>query len=174
MTNKNGLDYYAMKALKKDVVLQSDEVESTMLERDVCKLGSKNPFLTKLYCSFQNEVIILRYILNNFRWFKLNIISYLGIFVFSYGISEWRRLDVSYFGVEILGGTRQILRGRDPLRTWIPAQWRHYLSVKRNLKQNFPFRVDLIILCIFFKRSQIGQHFVGFGGSLQNCWLWHV
>ena len=44
-----------MKALKKDVVLQDDDVECTMLERDVCKLGNKNHFLTRLYCTFQNE-----------------------------------------------------------------------------------------------------------------------
>lgn len=56
VTGKNTNDYYAMKALKKDVVLQDDDVECTMLERDVCKLGNKNPYLTKLFCTFQNEV----------------------------------------------------------------------------------------------------------------------
>jgi serine/threonine protein kinase len=49
-------EYFAMKALKKDVVLQDDDVECTMLERDVCRLGNKNPYLTKLFCTFQNEV----------------------------------------------------------------------------------------------------------------------
>ncbi len=52
---KNTDNFYAMKALKKDVVLQDDDVECTMLERDVCKLGNKNPYLTKLYCTFQND-----------------------------------------------------------------------------------------------------------------------
>lgn len=56
VTNKATNDYFAMKALKKDVVLQDDDVECTMLERDVCKLGSRNPYLTKLFCTFQNEV----------------------------------------------------------------------------------------------------------------------
>lgn len=55
VTTKTGNDFYAMKALKKDVVLQDDDVECTMLERDVCKLGNKNPYLTKLFCTFQNE-----------------------------------------------------------------------------------------------------------------------
>jgi hypothetical protein len=55
VTGKKSNEFYAMKALKKDVVLQDDDVECTMLERDVCKLGNRNPFLTKLYCTFQNE-----------------------------------------------------------------------------------------------------------------------
>ena len=45
-----------MKALKKDAVLQDDDVECTLLERDFCKLGNRNPYLTKLYATFQNEV----------------------------------------------------------------------------------------------------------------------
>lgn len=56
VTSKATSDYFAMKALKKDVVLQDDDVECTLLERDVCKLGNKNPYLTKLFCTFQNEV----------------------------------------------------------------------------------------------------------------------
>ena len=53
--NKFSNDYFAMKALKKDIVLQDDDVECTMLERDVFKLGMQNPYLTKLFCTFQNE-----------------------------------------------------------------------------------------------------------------------
>ncbi len=50
--------FYAMKALKKDAVLQSDDVESTMLERDIFKMGNESPFIAKLVCSFQNEVCL--------------------------------------------------------------------------------------------------------------------
>ena len=53
--------FYAMKALKKDKVLQNDDLESVMLERDICKLGNKNPYITKLYFTFQNEVIALSF-----------------------------------------------------------------------------------------------------------------
>ena len=57
MTSKtNNKDFYAMKALKKDAVLINNELENTVLERDVCKLGNKNPFITRLFASFQNEV----------------------------------------------------------------------------------------------------------------------
>ena len=56
-SRENTGEFYAMKALKKDVVLQDDDVECTMLERDVCKLGNLNPYLTKLFVTFQNEVL---------------------------------------------------------------------------------------------------------------------
>lgn len=59
VTKKVDNEVYAMKALKKDVVLQDDDVECTLLERDVCKLGNRNPYLTKLYATFQNEVTII-------------------------------------------------------------------------------------------------------------------
>jgi serine/threonine protein kinase len=55
VSDKTASEYYAMKALKKDVVLQEDDVECTMLERDVLKMGELNPFLTKLFCTFQNQ-----------------------------------------------------------------------------------------------------------------------
>ncbi len=58
-SKQSPINYYAMKALKKDVILQNDDVECTMLERDVCQLGNSNPFLAKLYVTFQNEVIYL-------------------------------------------------------------------------------------------------------------------
>ena len=47
---------YAMKVLKKDAVLQDNDVESTLVERRILELGSKSPFLTKLFCTFQTQV----------------------------------------------------------------------------------------------------------------------
>jgi len=56
---KNPNAYYAMKCLRKDHVLQHDELESVMLERDICKICHNNPYLVRLHGTFQNEVSLI-------------------------------------------------------------------------------------------------------------------
>ena len=54
--NEANANFYAMKALKKDVVLQDDDaVECTMLERDILSIASECPFLAELFCAFQTD-----------------------------------------------------------------------------------------------------------------------
>lgn len=51
---KDDQKLYAMKSLRKDVILENDQVESTKLEKDIL-LKAKHPFFVKMAYIFQTE-----------------------------------------------------------------------------------------------------------------------
>ena len=53
---RNTQNYYAVKALRKDSVLEDDDIECTMIERKALALGVKHPFLCHLFCTLQTDV----------------------------------------------------------------------------------------------------------------------
>ena len=53
---KTANKYFAMKCLKKDVILEDDDTECTFIERRVLILSQECPFLCQLFCSFQTQV----------------------------------------------------------------------------------------------------------------------
>lgn len=56
LANLNGDSlFYAVKALRKDTVLEDDDIECILIERKVLALGVEHPFICYLFCTFQTD-----------------------------------------------------------------------------------------------------------------------
>ena len=83
--------------VRKDQVLESNNVQYVFAERDICNLGDKNPFLLKLFGSFQDQVImVFSQTFSVGSTFLIHIDSrQIGFSIFFDGVFEWWQFNVS-------------------------------------------------------------------------------
>jgi serine/threonine protein kinase len=53
--HKRTKEVFAVKLLKKDVLVEDDDVECALAEKRVLEVAGQHPFLTRMYCCFQTE-----------------------------------------------------------------------------------------------------------------------
>ena len=78
---------------RKDVVLEDDDIECTLIERKVLALGVKHPFLCHLFCTFQTDVRTYKTTLYAITYFIDAIMNYFNSWTAPITFQEVQRLS---------------------------------------------------------------------------------
>ena len=164
-------EVFAIKVLKKDVIIQDDDVECTMTEKRILALAANHPYLTSLHSCFQSAdrlYFVMEYVNGGDLMFQ---------------IQRARKFDegrARFYAAEVIIIYRKYITKTIQLPTWtslsqvtLALQFLHKHGViYRDLK------LDNIMLdsevrhnshCV--SESYIKYHFLG---PRKNCGLWYV